>query len=54
VVAEPLLPVDGALLVRRPEVDADRLAALAAAPERVDHWRRRMAEVEAVRQDRRS
>ena len=54
VVADPLLPVDGALPVRRPNVDADRLAALAASPERVEHWRRRMAEVEAVRQDRRS
>ena len=54
VVADPLLPVDGALPVRRPTVDADRLAALAASPERIEHWRRRMAEVEAVRQDRRS
>ncbi len=52
VVAEPLLPVDGALPVRRPPVDPARLAALAAAPDRVEHWRRRMAEVEAVRQDR--
>ena len=54
VVADPLLPVDGALPVRRPTVDADRLAVLAASPERVEHWRRRMADVEAVRQDRRS
>ncbi len=54
VVAEPLLPVDGHLPVRRPHLDPDRLARLAAAPERVEHWRRRMAEVEAVRQDRRS
>ena len=53
VVAEPLLPVDGALAVRRPAVDADKLGALAASPDRVDHWRHRMAEVEAVRQDRR-
>ena len=53
VVTEPLLPVDGALVVRRPEVDASRLRALAAAPERQEHWRRRLAEVEAVRQDRR-
>jgi O-succinylbenzoate synthase len=54
VVADPLLPVDGALPVRRPGVDADRLAQLTASPEREAHWRRRMAEVEAVRQDRRS
>jgi O-succinylbenzoate synthase len=54
VVADPLLPVDGALSVRRPTVSPDRLAQLTAAPERVEHWRRRMAEVEAVRQDRRS
>ena len=54
VVADPLLPVDGALPVRRPTVDAERLAALAASPERIEHWRQRMAEVEAVRQDRRS
>ena len=53
VVADPLLPVDGALPVRRPAVDAAALARLAAAPDRVEHWRRRMAEVEAVRQDRR-
>ena len=54
VVADPLLPVDGALPVRRPAVDPARLAAVAAAPDREEHWRRRMAEVEAVRQDRRS
>ena len=39
VVADPLLPVDGALPVRRPTVDAERLAALAASPERIEHWR---------------
>jgi O-succinylbenzoate synthase len=54
VVADPLLPVDGALPVRRPLVDPARLEALAATPERQEHWRRRMVEVEAVRQDRRS
>ncbi len=53
VVAEPLLPVDGAIAVRRPEVDAGKLEALAASPDRVEFWRHRMAEVEAVRQDRR-
>ena len=51
VVAEPLLPIDGALPVRRPEVDLARFDALAASPDRVDHWRRRMAEVASVRQD---
>ena len=54
VVADPLLPVDGALPVRRPTVDPARLEQLAASPDREEHWRRRMAEVEAVRQDRRS
>jgi len=54
VVADPLLPVDGSLPVRRPTVDANRLEQVAASPERAEHWRRRMAEVEAVRQDRRS
>ena len=53
VVANPLLPVDGALVVRRPAVDVASLDELAAPPEREEHWRRRMAEVEAVRQDRR-
>jgi O-succinylbenzoate synthase len=51
VVDEPLLPVDGALRVARPAPDPDRLAELAAPPERVEHWRRRMAEVAAVRKD---
>jgi o-succinylbenzoate synthase len=50
-VAEPLLPVDGELPVRRPEVDAAALARLAAAPDRVAHWERRLAD---VRQDRRT
>ena len=54
VVGDPLLPVHGTLPVRRPAVDAAQLESLAAAPDRVEHWRRRMAEVEAVRQDRRS
>ena len=53
VVADPLLPVDGFLPVRRPVVDESLLATLAASPDRVGHWRRRMAEVEAVRQDHR-
>ena len=54
VVGEPLLPVDGFLPVTVPAVDVAALDRVAAAPDRVEHWRRRMAEVEAVRQDRRS
>jgi O-succinylbenzoate synthase len=53
-VDDPMVPVDGAIGVRRPAVSAERLADLAASPERVQHWRRRMAEVDAVGQDRRS
>jgi O-succinylbenzoate synthase len=53
-VAESLLPVDGALPVRRPEVDESSLARLAASPDRVAHWEARLAEVRALRQDRRS
>jgi O-succinylbenzoate synthase len=53
VVRDPLLPVDGALPVRRPDLDPVALEKLAAPPDRVEHWRRRMAEVEAVGQDRR-
>ena len=53
VVEEPLVPVGGFLPVRRPAVDPAALDRLAASPDRVQHWRRRMAEVEAVRQDRR-
>lgn len=48
VVAEPLLPVDGHLPVTRPVVDETALDRLAAAPDRVAHWERRLA---AVRQD---
>ena len=54
VVADPLLPVDGALPVGRPTVSPEALERLAAPSDRVEHWRRRMAEVDAVRQDRRS
>lgn len=53
-VAEPLLPVDGALPVRVPVVDEAALGRLAAAPARVAHWESRLAEVRAVRQDHRS
>ena len=48
VVADPLLPVDGALQVRPVEVDPARLAALAAAPDRAHHWGRRLDAVAAV------
>lgn len=46
VAVEPLLPVDGALPVRRPVVDDAALDRLAAAPDRVAHWAARLAEVE--------
>lgn len=50
VVTDPLLPVDGALPVRVPAVDE---SLVAADPARVAHWEARLAEVRAVRQDRR-
>ena len=50
VVTAPLLPVDGMLPVRTPVVDPAALDRLAADPERVAWWERRLA---AVRQDRR-
>lgn len=53
VVSEPLLPVDGALPVRRPAVDVRRMAGVAAAPDRVEHWEARLAAVRALREDRR-
>lgn len=53
VVADPLLPVDGMLPVRRPRMDPQRLARFAAPSERAEHWRRRLGEVAAVGQDRR-
>ncbi len=51
VTAEPLLPVDGHLPVRRPEVDPAALARVRAEPARVAHWEDRIAR---VRQDQRS
>jgi o-succinylbenzoate synthase len=48
-VAEPLLPVDGALPVAAPVLDPAALARLTAPPDRVHHWERRLAD---VRQDR--
>jgi o-succinylbenzoate synthase len=41
VTAEPLVPVDGALPVRDTPADPDRLARLAAPPEREAAWRER-------------
>ncbi len=46
---EPLLPDDGHLRVGPPRVDESALLRLAAAPERVAHWERRLAEVRALR-----
>ncbi|WP_460851099.1 o-succinylbenzoate synthase [Nocardioides montaniterrae] len=54
VAVSPLLPVDGALPVGAPDVDLVALDRLAAAPDRVAHWEARLAEVRALRQDRRS
>ncbi|HQR28453.1 MAG TPA: o-succinylbenzoate synthase [Nocardioides sp.] len=54
VVTTPLLPVAGALPVTRPEVDPRALARVAAGEDRVRHWADRLAEVHALRQDRRS
>ena len=51
VVADPLLPVDGELPVRVPTVDE---SLVTADPARVAHWEARLAEVRAVRQDRRA
>jgi len=44
-VTEPLLPVDGALPVVRPEVDTARVEALAAPPDRLAHWQARLESV---------
>ncbi|WP_028050155.1 o-succinylbenzoate synthase [Cellulomonas sp. URHD0024] len=46
-VAEPLLPQDGAIAVRRPAPDSASLTRSAAAPDLADRWRRRIAAVEA-------
>lgn len=48
VVADPLLPVDGYLMVRRPELDPAALAAVAAPGHVVDQWQARISAVEAV------
>ncbi|MGZ5415914.1 MAG: o-succinylbenzoate synthase [Nocardioides sp.] len=54
VTERPLLPVDGALPVVPPAVDAAAMNRLAASSDRVDAWRTRLAEVEQalMRQDR--
>ncbi|NMR18791.1 o-succinylbenzoate synthase [Cellulomonas fimi] len=48
VVADPLLPVDGAIPVRRPAPDAASLAAAAAPPPDDARWRERLAAVATV------
>jgi O-succinylbenzoate synthase len=50
VAVDPLLPVDGFLPVRRVALDEAALTRLAAPPDRVAHWERRLG---AVRQDQR-
>ncbi|MFC5728958.1 MULTISPECIES: o-succinylbenzoate synthase [Nocardioides] len=54
VVAEPLLPVAGALPVHRPKVALGQLDLLAAAPDRVAEWEARLAAVRALREDHHS
>ncbi|KAA1428352.1 o-succinylbenzoate synthase [Nocardioides antri] len=54
VAVDPLLPVDGALAVGRPDVDEAALDRLAAPPDRVAWWEARYADVASLRQDRRS
>jgi O-succinylbenzoate synthase len=48
----PLVPADGHLPVRVPEVSEGALARLAASAERRTHWEARLAEVRGLRQDR--
>ncbi|WP_129337613.1 o-succinylbenzoate synthase [Cellulomonas endophytica] len=47
-VAEPLLPQDGSIAVRRPEPDAARLAAARADADLDARWRTRLAAIEAA------
>ncbi|MGN6325649.1 o-succinylbenzoate synthase [Pseudolysinimonas sp.] len=47
VVAEPLVPVDGAIPVARPVPDTVALDALAASPERTAWWRERLTRTHA-------
>lgn len=53
VVVDSLLPVDGFLPVGVPVVDEQALVLRSASADRVAHWEARLAEVRAVRQDRR-
>jgi O-succinylbenzoate synthase len=46
VATHPLLPVDGALPVGPVTVDPAALVRLRATPEREEHWRRRLVDVE--------
>ena len=48
VVADPLLPVDGSIAVRRPEPTPDLLAAAAAPPELARSWYDRLGRVAGV------
>jgi O-succinylbenzoate synthase len=48
VCAPPLLPEAGAIAVRTPVPDAERLARLAAPPERERWWRARVTRCHAV------
>lgn len=48
VAVTPLLPVDGMLPAGAPTVDPAALARLAAPADRVEHWRRRLAEVDGL------
>jgi len=52
VVREPLLPVDGAIAVRRPEPDLDLLARLQADDELTARWTRRRDAVVALARER--
>lgn len=49
VTAEPFLPVDGYLTVRRPEPDPALLAAATAGGHTRDQWQARIRDVEALR-----
>ena len=49
VVADPLVPEDGFLPVRRPTIDEDRLAEHEVSGEAATPWLRRLAAAEAVR-----
>jgi o-succinylbenzoate synthase len=48
VVRGPLLPVDGALPVVRPEVATEALDRLRATPAREQHWRDRVTEIDRI------